>query len=525
MRETLKTAAVFSVSWKARLCLIALAAFATGCRPSGAETSGVREPAVAGQFYPASADELGAMVDKFLNDANPPKVEGRIRAIMVPHAGYVYSGSTAAYAYKALAGQTYKTVILVGNSHHQGYEGVAVSTADKFRTPLGDVDVDTALAKKLTTLSDMIVFRESPHVPEHSLEVQLPFLQKTLVGKFKIVPILMGTASGEISAELGDALSKVVDADTLVIASSDMSHYPKYADANYEDHKVIDAILTGKADNLERTIHQLERMSIPNTATCLCGEGAVKAVMICAEKIGATNVQFLKYANSGDTAGTKDRVVGYSAIVFTGGSSTNAGSAGTSPVVASPAAGGKDDMLTKEEQQALLKLAKTTVETYVRTREKPAYTNTLSNLDKELGAFVTLKEGGELRGCIGRFQPDIPLYEVVMEMAVAAATEDHRFPPVSKSELGKLEYEISVLSPLKKVGSWKEIELGKHGVEVARGMNRGVFLPQVATETGWDLEKFMSILCTQKAGLPADAWKDPKTDLYVFTAQVFGDKE
>ena len=183
------------------------------------------------------------------------------------------------------------------------------------------------------------------------------------------------------------------------------------------------------------------------------------------------------------------------------------------------------EVLNKDEQTELLKLAKMAVESVVKTGKKPDYSNKMPGLDRPLGAFVTLRESGQLRGCIGRFEPDIPIYKVVMEMAVAAATQDYRFPPVSERELDKLEYEISVLSPLRKVKSWKEIEIGKHGVEVARGMRHGVFLPQVATETGWDLETFMNNLCEQKAGLQADAWKDPGTDIFVFTALVFGGEQ
>ena len=185
----------------------------------------------------------------------------------------------------------------------------------------------------------------------------------------------------------------------------------------------------------------------------------------------------------------------------------------------------EDEVLNAEERKAALELARLTVETYVRTGKRPVWNKRLPGLEKPLGAFVTLRENGELRGCIGRFEPDIPLSQVIIEMAIAAATEDHRFPPVSDKELGEIDYEISVLSPLRKVKSWKEIELGRHGVEVARGFRRGVYLPQVATETGWDLDTFMSSLCAHKAGLPADAWKDPQTDIYVFTAQVFSDHE
>lgn len=472
----------------------------------------IREPAVAGAFYPARPEELGKMIDGFLAAAHPPANPGEIRAVVVPHAGYIYSAPVAAYAYKAIAGKPFKTVVIVGNSHHEGYDGASVYNHGAFKTPLGDVKIDVDLADKLIAFAPKsIFFRESPHIQEHSLEVQIPFLQKVL-GPFKLVPILLGTESREAADLLGDALAESAGPDTLVIASSDMSHYPPYDYAKFADGKVANAIAAGNEDNLEQIIHQLGTMGVPNASTFLCGEGAVKAVMRYANKVGATNGLLLKYANSGDTAGSKDGVVGYCAVAFSIEGGTNM-----------PAKQNKDEeVLNKEEQAELLKLAKMTVESVVKTGKKPDYANKLPGLDRPLGAFVTLREKGALRGCIGRFEPDIPIYEVIMEMAVAAATQDYRFPPVSEHELDKLEYEISVLSPLRKVASWKEIEIGKHGVEVARGARRGVFLPQVATETGWGLETFMNTLCEQKAGLPADAWKDPKTDIFVFTAQVFG---
>lgn len=483
----------------------------------------VRLPAVAGGFYPAAPAQLNAMIDQMLAEANPPQIEGRVRALIVPHAGYVYSGPVAAHGFKVIAGKPYKTVVLIGNSHREGYDGASVYPKGKFKTPLGDVEIDSELAQKLMDYdSRRIFYRESAHIPEHSLEVEIPFLQKTL-GQFKIVPILLGTESMDTARILGEALAKSAAGDTLVITSSDMSHYPAYDDARFADNKVIESILTGSVDNYERTLRQIERMGIPNAATFMCGEGATKAVMVFAGKIGADKVQLLKYANSGDTAGTKNSVVGYCAVAFSDGGTFDMKK--EEPKIE---AKGRDEVVNKEEQKALLDLVRQTVETYVRTGAKPGWTNAYLGLDQPLGAFVTLRDkrhGLRLRGCIGRFQPDIPLWQVVMEMAMAAATQDARFPPVSPAELADLSYEISVLSPLRRVKDWHEIELGKHGVEIVRGFRHGVFLPQVAAETGWDLDTFMGQLCSQKAGLKWDAWKDPETELYVFTAQVFSDEE
>jgi len=458
----------------------------------------IRKPAVAGTFYPGNADELNSMIDGFLQKAQLPKLEPYVRALIVPHAGYVYSGQVAAYAYKALIGQNITRVIIIGNSHQEYFDGASIYPKGYFETPLGKVEIDADFAQKLMDANDKIYFRESAHLQEHSLEVQLPFLQKVLPASgWKIVPIILGNQEG-ISDILINVLKNLIDDNTLIIASSDLSHYPNYKDAQFSDNKVIQAILSGKRENLKNTIFELEGKGIANLQTCACGHDAIEIVMALME--GKT-AKLLKSANSGDVTGDKSQVVGYAAIVFTSDKS--------------------ESELNKDQQKRLLEIAKQAVETYVKEKKVIAIEEADSMLNKPLGAFVTLKENGELRGCIGFFEPTIPLYQVVIQMGISAAVNDPRFMPISKDELNKLEYEISVLSPLKKVDSWKDIVIGKHGVQVRKGGRSGVFLPQVATENNWDLDTFMSTLCTQKAGLDAGCWKDPDTEIYVFTAQVF----
>ena len=463
----------------------------------------IREPAVAGAFYPGTKQELEDMVGKYLLEAKFPKIGKYVRGLIVPHAGYPYSGWVAAYGYKTLIGNPpaggINTVILIGNSHQERFEGASVYQEGYYRTPLGNVEIDKALAKRIINSHEKISFYESAHKLEHSLEVQLPLLQKVLAGDWKIVPIIIGNQPGAVEI-LINTLKGLIDNNTLLIASSDLSHYPKYEDAKYSDNKVIEAILTGKRENLRKVISELEQEDIFNLQTCACGQDAIEVVM---GLMGDKDIKLLKYANSGDVEiGDKSQVVGYAAIVFT-----------------------TDELerteLTKEEQKRLLQIAKETVESYIKTKKTLEFSNEYPVLEKHLGAFVTIKKHGQLRGCIGRFQPDIPLYQVVMEMAVSAATEDHRFYPVTEDELDELEYEISALSPLKEVDSWKDIQINKHGVQIRKGLRSGVFLPQVATENNWDLDTFMSVLCQQKAGLPADCWKDTETEIYVFTAQVF----
>ncbi|MFH1460952.1 MAG: AmmeMemoRadiSam system protein A, partial [Patescibacteria group bacterium] len=270
----------------------------------------------------------------------------------------------------------------------------------------------------------------------------------------------------------------------------------------------IEAILTGQPDKVRETINQLEKENIPNLDTCLCAQAAGEILMNIAAAQDGVKIKLLKYANSGDTeTGNKAQVVGYGAISFAWQTKSIDGLE-----------------FNQEQKEELLKIARQSVEQYVQERKVPSFEIADSLLNQNLGAFVTLKKHGQLRGCIGRFEPDAPLYQVVSQMAISAAVNDTRFRPVQADELSELKYEISVLSPLRKIDDWQEMELGKHGVQIKQGSRSGVFLPQVATENNWDLDKFMGELCSQKAGLDWDCWKTGEVDIYVFTANVFGEE-
>jgi len=471
----------------------------------------VRSPAVAGSFYPAREKELTGRVDDFLVEASPQESAGAILGLIVPHAGYDYSGLVAGYGFKQLENQNIDTVILIGNSHHAYFEGAAVYPQGYFKTPLGEVEIDSDLAQKIISENGKIKADTSVHSQEHSLEVELPFLQRVLKN-FKIVPILMGSGDFADVEILAGAIAKnIKDKNVIVVASSDMSHYPPYEGANYADKKTYEAILTGQVEKLEAAITQLENEKIPGAQTFLCGQDAVEVLMLVMQDLVTNDIRLLKYANSGDppsggqvAALDKSQVVGYGAIGFYGGQ--------------------RGSELNLEEQQRLLEIAKLTTETYIKTGKMPKFSENTPALNQKLGAFVTLKKQGQLRGCIGSFSSSLSLWLTVQQMAVAAATGDPRFAPVAGDELPQLGYEISVLSPLQKINDWHKIELGKHGVEIKKGANSGVFLPQVASETSWDLDTFMGQLCSQKAGLPWDCWKDKDTEIYVFTAQVFNQK-
>ena len=465
----------------------------------------IRKAAVAGSFYPNDEKELSLLVDEYLGKVELPQLEPNIRAIIVPHAGYIYSGQVAAYAYKALIGKPISRVIILGNSHQEFFEGASIYPKGYFETSLGKIEIDADFAQKLMDADKKIYFKESAQLEEHSLEVQLPFLQKVL-NDFKIVPIILGNQEGSADV-LINVLKGLIDDNTLIVVSTDLAHYPKYEDANYSDGKIINAILSGKRENLKKAISELEKEGISNLQTCACASDSVEVAMALME---GKKSELLKYANSGDATEDKSRVVGYASIVFMDSSISSEQ---------------VSQELNKQQQKRLLEIAKESVEAYIKDGKIPEIKENDSELNKLLGAFVTLKEKGELRGCIGVFTGDVdnPLYKIVSEMAISAAINDSRFNPVIEGELDALDYEISVLSPLKKIDSWKDIEIGKHGVRIVKGSRAGVFLPQVATENNWDLDTFMSVLCTQKAGLPADCWKDRDTEIYVFTAQVFGD--
>ncbi len=492
----------------------AFLALLTALAPIGqvhaAQENTVRNPAVAGSFYPADPVALTTMMDQMLSAAQLPAVNGTILAAVAPHAGYVYSGPVAAYTYAALKGHTYKRVVVIAPSHFVGFDFTSVFNGSAYRTPLGTIPVDKKFAHQLTQLSPTIQLSDTGHTPtaaggEHALEVQLPWLQHTL-GSFTLVPIVMGYQSYETSRALGIALAKLIsdekkngEGETLVLASSDLSHYHPYDEAVSIDRKSLYALTAWDYFSMSR-----------NFQTRLweaCGGAPIVAAMIYAERMGATEAEILKYANSGDTSGDTSRVVGYGSAVFVRSAQTATTSAPFS--------------LTAEEKKELLQIARKSVEGAIRSHE--TYTPEATHSEKlstEYGAFVTLTEEGSLRGCIGYVSATKPLYLTVRDVASFAALRDPRFPAVTAAELPALHYEISVLSPLRRVMNPEEIVVGRDGLLMKNGTSEGLLLPQVPTEQGWDRQTFLEQTCV-KAGLPRTCWKDENTDIFRFTAEVF----
>jgi MEMO1 family protein len=469
----------------------------------GGEAQKIREPAVAGLFYPADAKELAKMVDDYLARAAPPPAHS-VLAIVAPHAGYIYSGPVAAWSYALLKGRKVSRVVVIAPSHYEAFDFSAVYPGAAYATPLGQVPVDGAFAARLAKANPSIQLSEAGHGPrEHALEVQLPFLQRVL-GPFQLVPIVMGDQSYDASRELGVALAKLIQGtDTLIVASSDLSHYHPYDEAVRIDHKTLHALESWDYFNLSRNFGRRVWEA--------CGGAPIVAAMIAAERLGANRAEVLQYANSGDTSGERSRVVGYGAVALLQEAGTEVRE--------------KQISLNRREEDELLEIGRKSVETAVREHKMsgPAEPK-LSELLEDRGVFVTLTKQGRLRGCVGFVSPLKPLYLAVRDAAALAAVDDPRFPVVTANELGDLEYEISVLSPLHHLRDLREIRIGWDGLLVRNPDHEGVLLPQVASEAHWDRTTFVEQTC-RKAGLPKNCWQAPETDVFRFTALVFGKQE
>jgi len=469
----------------------------------------IKKADLAGSWYPADKKELSDMLRGYINQAYPKQIDGHILGIISPHAGYAFSGRTAGFGFKAVKGKGYKTVIILGFSHRKFFDGISVYATGIFRTPLGDTAVDADLAKRLIDPSQHILFYPDLFNDENSIEMIIPFVQVALPDA-KIVPVAFGRQDYALCEALAKRLAGLIKDrnDVLIIASSDMSHYHAYDEANGIDEFTIKKVSAFKAKELYDEL---------STGTAeLCGATPVTTMLLTMKLLGADNMAILKHENSGDVTGEKGKVVGYMSVVFYKGVTSH-----QSQVTSQK---GEGSMLNEKQRKRLLEIARTTIEGHVRNGNEAEFTETDPELLKQKGAFVTLHYKGELRGCIGNIIGRWPLYKTVRDMAIEASTNDPRFMPVSAGELKDIKVEISVLSEPERITDVNKIVMGKHGVIVKKGFSSGVFLPQVATETGWGRDEFLSTLCSQKAGLPPDAWKDPRTELYTFTAEVFGEE-
>ena len=478
--------------------------------PASAVALKVREPAVAGLFYPKDPAALSQMIDTCLAAAKTTPLDGELRALVCPHAGYQYSGPVAAYAYRLLTGREYATVVVLGPTHYADLRAASVTDADLFRTPLGDVPI-SAKARLLAKSAPFALeppcdvqrpgwssqaSRAAPATDtadtwEHSVEVEIPFLQKTLKS-FQLVPVVMGEVDPRKAAQ---ALGKIVDEQTLIVASSDLSHYYSYATAQRRDERCVKAICDLDVDT----------MAMQEA----CGRIPILTLMQLARERG-WKARLLDCRNSGDTAGEKSRVVGYAAIAF----------------YAPPA-----EKFTTADRRYLLDLARKAVRESAESGRLPevAPDSLAAKFKEPKGCFVTLTERGQLRGCIGNIVAQGPLYLAVLENARNAALHDPRFPPVSSLELDRLEIEVSVLTaPQPLVFTSPEDLLKKltphqDGVVLRIGAQGATYLPQVWDQLP-DKADFLNTLA-EKAGCAAEAWRQPGTSVFIYHVEAFKESE
>ncbi len=494
------------------------------------DQSYIRPPAVAGAFYPGTPAELAKMIAVEFHAAPKPAIGAKPTAIISPHAGYIYSGGIAAKGYKILEGESYNTVIVISPSHVVPIEGVSAFAGMAYTTPFGEIPIDSELTEAIASASDHIRISNTGHVvggarSEHALEVQLPFLQ-TALGKFELVALMMGDQHYEVCQALGNAIGEALKGknDVLIVASSDLSHFH-----NSDKAKKLDAIVIDNIKNFE-----IKKLSddLYERKTEACGGGPIVAAMIASEKLGATAVEITGYGDSGDITGDHSSVVGYlSAIIYNSGeekiyeldAGDDESESGNSEIHDNPATGAEFG-LSEDDKKTLLKIARESILTKFEGKNPPVPEKMSEALRTNLGAFVTLNKDNRLRGCIGTFHPDQPLYTIIANMARQAAFSDHRFPAVSKEEVEHLDIEISVLTPMKKIIDPKLVEVGRDGLYKTNEFRSGVLLPQVPVEYGWDRIKFLEQTCL-KAGLNPDAWKDKKTDIFTFQAEIFGESQ
>lgn len=491
----------------------------------GGAGTGPRSPAVAGSFYPADKDQLRSAVQAFLADAVPPGPERPV-ALIVPHAGYVFSGQIAADAFRQAVGHDYDVVVILGPNHKAaGFRGIAVYDGPGYRTPLGIAPCDQEVSAALRRADPRFAANAAADAREHSVEVQVPFVQ-TVLPAARIVAAVVGSDDPGLWESFGRALAQVLtDRRALIVASSDLSHYPDHEDACSSDRAVLAAAATLEPGQVISAIAREMRRGTPQLATCACGEGPMVAAMTAARLLGATRATVLSYANSGDTPlGDRDRCVGYGAVVLTAGDRpSDTTCLATPPLVAPDDPDLPDAELGPADRAWLLAFARRTIGQYLASGTAPLARGMSPDLLHARGAFVTLKIDGRLRGCIGHMAQDTPLGQVVGAMALQAAFDDPRFSPLQADELPRVHIEISALTPFRSVAGPEAVVVGRDGVLLHKDGRSAVFLPQVATEQGWDRDQLLSQL-SRKAGLPADAWRRG-AELSVFQAEVFGESE
>lgn len=481
----------------------------------------VRESALAGAWYPGDPKELAEYVDGLLDGVRVTRPEGTVRALVAPHAGYRYSGATAAGAIALIRGKSYQRVIVLAPSHRSGFRGLSIADVAAYETPLGSISLDAEAIAALRR-SDLVVSDPVAHQGEHAIEIELPLLQRALAPAWRLVPVLVGRLEGADYGKAVDLLRPLADEDTLLVVSSDFTHFgPRFRFMPFPlddetpgriralDDGAIEPILAADAAGF---LDYQER-----TGITVCGYRPLALLlhMLPADAV----VERVAYSTSGDLTGDYGNSVSYAALVVMAPNPFSAENAGITRFRATRTVGESDLKLL--HRLAVLAVGRAVIG--LSQRQDPELGDALQGLPAHLrepsGAFVTLKRKGHLRGCIGNIQPRRPLYLAVLEHGVNAARNDHRFRPMGPDELKDLEVEVSVLSPPRGIGSFVEFRVGEQGVILRKDGHRALFLPEVALEQGWTREDTLSHLAL-KAGLNADAWREGAS-LEVFTSTKY----
>lgn len=483
---------------------------AAGVKPAERQLR-VRPPAVAGLFYPAEEKTLTKTIEGLLEQA-PEHHVPRLKALVCPHAGYDYSGLTAASAYKTLAGRDVQTVIILAASHYAAFQGASVPDVDAYQTPLGRVPISEKARQLLKTKPFVLEPRcsvqrpgwwrqaskpapaageDTPETWEHSVEVQIPFLQKVLKN-FKILPIVFGDADPE---QVARALAAILDDKTVVLASSDLSHYHSYSAAKELDARCVKAICDVDLDEMKDQE--------------ACGKLPILTLMHLA-KLRNWTTRLLDSRNSGDTSGEKDRVVGYTAIAFCESA---------------------QETYAAAERKFLLELARQTLKSIAASGDLPKVSaaSVPPKLKETKACFVTLTKAGSLRGCIGHIQPQEALYQAVIHNAQSAALHDPRFPPVRRDEVDQIKIEVSVLTEPKPLSFnspedlLSKLQPQQDGVVLRIGSRSSTFLPQVWEQIPEKVD-FLNRLA-QKAGCEPSAWRGNETTVLTYRVEAFHESE
>ncbi len=466
-----------------------------------------RMPSMAGSFYPDDSAALFNMVDTMLANAAPAEIDGKPLVLISPHAGFVYSGPIAAESHKLLGRYPeIKTAIILGFKHRVDYRGVAIWAEGSWKTPIGKIAINKALAKEILNSADFIADQHSLFREEHSLETQIPFLQLASPD-LSIVPLQIGAQEKEIIEKLTDKLYDILKDrdDFVIIASTDMTHYKSRSQCAAIDSVSAEYITAIDGSGLWRASEK--------GSAQLCGAAPVAVALELAKKLGADKAEILKHSDSGVYGGNTKSVVSYlSAVIYKSGGNSGEKSTGLTG----------EDYLSNQQQQKLLDIARRSIIAYLENKPMPEFDINDELLESPGAAFVTINKNHQLRGCIGYTEPIMPLYKTISTCAVKAASEDPRFQPLTKEEYPAISIEISVLTPLQEIKDVSKIEVGRHGLMLQKGYNRGLLLPQVAVDYGWDRTQFLNATC-RKAGMAPVCWKE-NCDIYVFSAEVFGEE-